>query len=185
MVKFLRAGMTLLACLLYAGLGSPLGATTGTKIAERCGANREQPPIRSFAAPEGKLWREYKNVKAIPELDLNAGAAAFLWKGTTGNVLVNLQEPGEDWRAYTDYCFGAAGDLLFLRYELRTAWGWGYRQEGSFAGGKLSVESSEFFDTQTERAIKKPEQADDVPDALKPAIYSRKSKLPFFKLLGS
>jgi hypothetical protein len=154
-----------------------------TRTAERCGANQDEPPARVFADSSGKGWREYKSAKAVPELELNVGSAAQVWPGTNGSLLVHVQEPGEDFAAYTDYCFDQAGKLTQLRYELRTAWGWGYRQEGPAAGKNLKPETSEFFDTKTGQHIERPEQASDVADALEPRIYRQKSELPFFKLL--
>jgi hypothetical protein len=156
----------------------------GTQTAQRCGASQDQPAARVFADSDGLGWHEYQNIKNVPELQLNGGSAALLWLGSDGNLLVGVQEPGEDFTAYTDYCFDRTGHLLQLRYELRTAWGWDYREEGPFSNGKLKREISEFFSPETEQPIKKPEQADDVPDALKPHIYLKKSQLPFFKLLS-
>jgi len=65
-----------------------------------------------------------------------------------------------------------------------TAWGWGYREEGPFAAMKLKPNTSEFFSTKTEQPVSKPEEADDIPEALKPSVYPKKSLLPFFKLLS-
>ncbi|PYU77913.1 MAG: hypothetical protein DMG50_29345 [Acidobacteria bacterium] len=91
---------------------------------------------------------------------------------------------GEDFNAYTDYCFGKTGQLLSLRFELRTAWGWGFREEGPIVNGILRPRTSEFFNTKDELAVTKPEQADDVPEALRPHLYARRSRLPFAKLLS-
>jgi Domain of unknown function (DUF3854) len=49
--------------------------------------------------------------------------------------------------------------------------------------GREGMQMSEFFDTTNEAPVKRPEQADDIPDALKPHLYARKSRLPFAKLL--
>ena len=163
---------------------SIVARAAGTETAQRCGANQEQPASRIFADSDGQGWHEYQNIKSVPELQLNSGSAARLWTGSGGNLLVRVEEPGEDFAAYTDYCFDKTGQLQQLRYELRTAWGWGYREEGPFANGKSKPKISEFFSTETEKPIKKPEQADDVRDALKPHIYLNKSQLPFFKLLS-
>ena len=98
-------------------------------------------------------------------------------------VLIRMEEPGEDFAAYTDYCFDKDGQLVALKFVLRTAWGWGFREEGPVMKGQLITQTSEFFDTSSEAPVKRPEQADDIPDALKPSLYVRKSRLPFAKLL--
>ena len=99
-------------------------------------------------------------------------------------ALIRLEEPGEDFAAYTDYCFDKAGQLVAVRFELRTAWGWGYREEGPVVNGKLTRQTSEFFSTKTEAPITRPEQAADIADALRPHLYARKSRLPFATLLS-
>jgi hypothetical protein len=183
MIRTARIRSALFVSLACMSCNFPAWAA-GTQTAQRCRANQDQPASRVFADSDGKGWHEYQNIKDVPELQLNAGSAARLWSGGNGNLLIRVEEPGEDFTAYTDYCFDRIGHLLQLRYELRTAWGWGYREEGSFANRKLKPEISEFFSTKTEQLIKKPEQADDVPDAMKPHIYLWKSRLPFFRLLS-
>jgi hypothetical protein len=61
--------------------------------------------------------------------------------------------------------------------------GWGYRQEGPILNGTLANQTGEFFSTKTEQSIPKPDDWDAIPDALKPHLYLRESKLPFSKLL--
>lgn len=104
--------------------------------------------------------------------------------GPDGKALVRLEEPGEDFNAYTDYCFEKTGQLVQLRFELRTAWGWGYREEGPVVNRALAHQMSEFFGTKDEVAVTRPEQADDIADALRPHLYARKSRLPFARLLS-
>jgi hypothetical protein len=119
----------------------------------------------------------------VPELELGFGESASLWAGQDGHLLIRTEEPGEDFAAYTDYCFNNAGDLVQLRFELRTAWGWGYRQEGSVERNAIAGRASEFFSTVTGDRIPKPQQADDIADALKPHLYLLKTQLPFSRLL--
>ena len=180
MMRFAKAGFPVLLMAMLSGTVVP--ARTAT--AERCGADQKKPAERIFANADGKSgWREYRSATEIPELQLDAGQAAWLWSGREGNILIQVQDPGEDFAAYADYCFDASGELVHLRYELRTAWGWGYREEGPVVNGKFAREVSEFFDTKSEASVKRPEQADDVAEALKPHVYLRKSQLPFAKLL--
>jgi hypothetical protein len=174
---------TLIVLLASAAASSAVG-TEVMRTAEQCGVDIEQPALKVFANFDGvEGWREYKNVKEIPPLSPGFGSAAFYWTGHNGNSLIQLQEPSEDFSAYTHYCFDRSGHLTRLRYELRTAWGWGFREEGLIKKGNFQVETSEFFDTKTEQPIHKPEMADEIPEALKPRLYLIKSKLPFSRLL--
>ena len=150
---------------------------------QRCGADPNEPPARVIANSEGKGWQQYPDVKSVPELQLNAGAAVMQWPGSHGKLLVAIQELAEDFSVYAYYCFDKAGYLTQIRYELGTAWRWGCREEGSVVKKKFNRETSIFFSTETEQPIPRPEQADDVPDALKPTFYLKKSQLPFFQLL--
>jgi hypothetical protein len=182
-VTIARSYSTIFVSLVFLSCDSSVCAA-GTQTAQRCGADQQKSPSRLFADSAGKGWKEYENIKKVPELQLNRGAAAMLWPGAGGNTLVALEEPGEDFTAYTDYCFDKFGHLIQLRYELRTAWGWGYREEGAFTNRKLKLEISQFFSTVTELPIDKPEQAEEVPEALKPHIYTKEAHLAFFKLLS-
>jgi len=179
-----HCGQLASALCLFAVTISTSAGTGKSPTAQRCGVDQDRPAQRIFADPDGKLgWREYPTVKDVPELELGYGRFARLWAGRDGNVLVRMEEPGEDFAAYTDYCFDKTGRLIQLRFELRTSWGWGYREEGQIAKGVLAPQTSGFFGTKTDQPIAKPEQADDVPDALRPHLYMRKSQLPFSKLL--
>jgi hypothetical protein len=169
-------------CLVVAAFGTTASAGQ-TSTALRCGVDQNQQAKRFFADPDGKNWKEYQSVD-VPQLDLQEGALSRLWTGSDGNVLIRTEESGEDFAAYTDYCFDQSGQLIQVRFELRTAWGWGYRKEGPIQKGLLAPKISEFFSTETEKHITKPEQAENIPDALKPRLYLRKSKLPFFNLLS-
>jgi hypothetical protein len=156
----------------------------GNFAAERCGIGEEKPAQGIFADPDGKHgWHEYRNVKDIPELEQGLGQFAASWTSPEGKLLIKLQEPGEDFYAYTDYCFNKAGRLIALRFELRTAWGWGFLEDGPIAGGVLKPRTSLFFDTENEATIPKPDQSAEIPEALHPQIYHQKSRLPFAKLL--
>jgi hypothetical protein len=138
------------------------------------------------ANPDGKQgWREYRNVADVPELDGDSGGTSAVgWIGGNGDVLISTQEPGQDFAAYTDYCFDSKGQLIQMRYELRTAWGWGYREEGPISKGVLVPQVTEFFDTKTEAPINRPEDAASTRGALTPRLYLQESNLPFFKLLS-
>jgi len=158
-----------------------------SRAAPRCGVNQDQPPQRMFADPDGTQgWREFTKLADVPELGPDDGLFARLWEGTDGKVMVSIQEVGQDMAAYTDYCFDKAGHLAGIRYELRTAWGWGYREEGPVTKGALVRQTEEFFSTEDEKRIKKPDQASEVETAgwLRPHLYLQKSKLPFFKLIS-
>jgi hypothetical protein len=157
-----------------------------SKTSARCGADQEQPAVRVFANFEGRgAWQEYPNIKAVPALQLDSGAAAQVWLSKDGKALIAVNEPGEDFTAFTDYCFDKSGRLVQLRYELRTVWGWGYRVEGAFAKGKIVPDVSEFFSTETGQPLDRPDGAADIPKALKPRVYHSRLELPFYDLLSS
>jgi hypothetical protein len=140
-------------CLLAVTVNG-LASTGRTPTAQRCGVDQDQPAQDIFADPDSKNgWHEYRNMKDVPELELGFGESARLWAGREGNLLIRTEEPGEDFAAYTDYCFNKAGQLVQLRFELRTAWGWGYRQEGPITNSAIATQTSEFFSTKTEAPI--------------------------------
>jgi len=171
--------------LFVAGiLSGSTARALNVRTAEQCGVDLNQPAQKIFANRDGKSgWHEYRTVKDMPEIANGYGSTAFYWPGSNGQFLIQLEEPGEDFNGYTHYCFDRLGKLRGLGYELRTAWGWGFREEGTIEGGVLRPSSTEFFDTKTDEKIRRPEMADEIPDALKTKIYLLKSKLPFSRLL--
>jgi hypothetical protein len=126
-----------------------------------------------------------RSIEDVPALDPNGGISAQLWTGTGGTSFVRTIEPGEDFWIYTEYCFTKGGQLSRVGFELRTAWGWAYRLESPIENGTTHDASSGFFSTQTEKSITRPEQADDVSQALRPTLYPQASQLPFSKLLDT
>jgi hypothetical protein len=152
---------------------------------ETCGISRSQPAERIFANTDRKQgWREYRSAKEVPELENDFGEFVQLWTSHDGNLLITIQAPGEDFASYTNYCFDSGGHLIQLTFQLRTAWGWGYRVEGFVSKGRFAQKTPEFFSTENEKPIPKPDQANSVPDALNPRIFMREAQLPFFKLLS-
>jgi hypothetical protein len=174
-------------CLAVLGFG-PAARAGPTETAQRCGIDETQKPARVFADPQGKKeWKEYPNLDAAPILTLDMGATAdLMWIGSGGKIFFEIQDLEEDFSFFTDYCFDSRGQLIQLRYEFRTAWGWGYRIEGPVATGTLKPKISEFFRTDTDVRIEKPRVADDPDFArfFKPKLYPRQSLLPFSKLLS-
>jgi len=156
-----------------------------TTLTERfCGVSKDRRATKVFADPDGKSgWHRYQSTKSAPELELGFGKFAAFRPGSHGRTLIGLEEPGEDIYSYTAYCFERSGRLVYLGFELRTAWGWGFREEGPVRQGALVPEKSGFFDTQNDHAVPKPENAEDLSEALKPHLYLKTSDLPFFDLL--
>jgi hypothetical protein len=174
----------LILILFVAGLTSSTAAAQSL-ARTHCGVDPNQPWQRVFANTDEKQgWREYRKVEEIPEVALGSGEYAYLWLGPNHSLLIRIEEPTEDFAIYSDYCLDRAGRLVQLRFEVRTAWGWGYREERSLSKGLSMPKTSEFFSTQTEQSIPRPEMADDIPEALRPRLYKRKSQLPFAKLLS-
>lgn len=172
-----------LICLLSTTVGNR-AATVKDSIARECGVDTDQPAQRIFADPEGKhAWHEFKRLKDVSEIQSSRHFAQF-WTSSSGNVFIQIEEPSEDWFTYTDYCFGKTGRLVALRFEVRTAWGYGFRESGPIVKGIFRPRTSDYFKTDNEAAITRPEQAEDFVDALKPYIYNRESRLPFAKLIS-
>jgi hypothetical protein len=177
-------GPLLILILLVAALSSTTAAAQSL-ARTHCGVDSNQPWQRAFANTDEKQgWREYRKIGDIPEVALGSSTYAYLWLGPNNSLLIRIEEPTEDFAIYSDYCLDRAGRLVQLKFEVRTAWGWGYREERSLSKGLSTPETSEFFSTQTEQPIPRPEMADDIPEALRPRLYKRKSQLPFAKLLS-
>ena len=156
----------------------------GAALAPHCGVNTRDPARRVFAKIDDKnAWREYRSISHV--LALDGGISAQLWLGTDGRVFVRIAEPGEDFWAYTEYCFNRSGNLVRVNSERRRAWGWNYRLEGPVESGAIHAATSGFFSTQTDKPIPKPEEADDVSQALIPTLYLETKQLPFSKLLAA
>ena len=150
-----------------------------------CDVNATVPErARVFANPsETERWQEYRSTQDIPDSDSDGGLSAQFWKDETGAPSAYFVESGEDFWIYTRYCFTQSGRLERIGFEVRTAWGWGYRLRGSVVGSSLRRDSSEFFDTKDEKPIPKPAGVADIPDALKPELYLTTGRLPFASLL--
>jgi hypothetical protein len=175
-------GPLLILVSLVAALTSSAAAQSLART--HCGVDPNQPWQRVFANTDEKQgWREYRKVRDIPEVALGSGTYAYLWLGPNDSLLIRIEEPNEDFAVYSDYCLDRAGHLVQFRFEVRTAWGWGYREERSLSKGFSRPITSEFFSTQMEQRIPRPETADDIPEALRPRLHLRKSQLPFAKLL--
>jgi len=114
-------------------------------------------------------------------LQNDGGESALLWKPGDRKTLVKIEEPGEDFNSYSTYCFSKNGVLIAIDFELRTAWGWGYRMAGPIVAGALVSKVSEFFDTRTGQVVPRPQEADAIAEALKPRLYLNRSKLPFLQ----
>jgi len=140
---------------------------------------------RVFADPgDSNRWREFQNTEDIPGDDSDAGQSAQFWKDEKGAASADIVEATEDFVIDTRYCFARSGKLEHIGFEVRTAWGWGYRLRGSINGGVLHRESSEFFGTKDEKPIPRPSDASDISEVLKPTLYLTTGKLPFASLLS-
>jgi hypothetical protein len=172
----------LIFCALTTGLVQ--GKTPLAGDAQHCEIHSARPARQVFAKVDDRQpWTQYKRVEGIPELSLGFGTSAETWTGPDGALLVRTEDPGEDFNAYTDYCFNKTGELVHIDYQLRTAWDWGFRMAGLVMDGTLHTNRRAFFSTESEKPIPRPKGADDIPDALNPVLYRTLSKLPFAHLL--
>jgi hypothetical protein len=151
-----------------------------------CDVKAKIPQARTFATLGDPLrWGEYKSIGDVPALGTDGGKSAQVWVDGQGRPQVYMVEPAEDFWTYTRYCFDKSGQLIRVGFEVRTAWGWGYQLEGAVSGGVQHPHSSGFFSTENGKPIRKPKDADDVPNALNPELYLTFSKLPFARFFDA
>ncbi len=150
-----------------------------------CSVKASVPPTaRTFARTDDQsAWHEFQTMKQVPELG-DGGMSGQFWRDNDGNSSAYTVEPGEDFWTYARYCFDGAGELHEVGFEVRTAWDWGYRIDGTILNGQLRIRSAHFFSTANEEPIKRPTGADDIPNALKPSLYLTVRTLPFGNLLN-
>jgi len=152
---------------------------------EQCGVDFKKPAQRVFADVNGDShWTEFRDARSIPELNIDEGLMARLWPGTDGKTLVLIEYDGQDFGKNTEYCFDKDGVLTQMRYEIVTAWGWGYRENGHVKDKMLVTEAKEFFDNKTRAIIPEPVGQNVEPAFLTPKLYLKMSDLPFAKLLA-
>lgn len=176
-------------CCFVLGLDAQQKGHPAKSLAAQCGAEVEAAPERVFANPGSKNWKEYVDVKHVPPLDLDSGERMFAVKTAASGVryvrYVRMVQYGEDFSMFQGNCFDGTGKLQFMHYQMRTAWGWGYEDNRRFfPHGMLLTSSTRFFDTKTNKTIKRPDDASNVPDFLKPAIYKSFDSLPFIGMLN-
>ncbi len=176
--------MRFLSIVPFAILALSIDARAARNPGTECGVAQKRPAQRVFVDLGDKHgWREYRSLKDLPELQPDASILAQLWTVSNHERFIRIETQGQDFAIYTGYCFDGAGRLVQINFEVRTAWGWGFRQEGSIENGRLSSHFSEYFATATAARISKPEQANDVADVLSPHLYLRESQLPFAEFL--
>lgn len=143
------------------------------------------PPQRVFAQVDAKhAWAEFKSIEAAPELSLDGGLSAEIWKGSNGSQLVRTVAPGEDFWAYTKSCYSKAGYLDYVQFELRTDWGWYYKAEGPIVMGRFHRSTEQYFNSKSDLPlVVRPQQPDDFPNIVIPVLYKRTKFLPFANLL--
>ena len=153
-------------------------------FAAPCEMNPKTPAQRVVAKIDAQHdWAGFPKIESVPALDLEGGISAEVWNEANGALLVRTVEPGEDFWIYTRYCFDSDGSLVYLGFEVRTAWSWGYSADGPVKGKQFQPSIERFFEPQKEKSIPRPQEADDISGALKPTIYPKVIQLPFFKLL--
>jgi hypothetical protein len=180
-VAKIAAVFTLVCCC---GLSAyPQTKAGQTRFIVNCGSGQGQERI--FANPGGKSWREYSSVKKVPQVNGENGESIFAVRIAPGFSSVRWMYAGEDNSVIEESCFSKTGELRSLHYEMRTAWGWGYEEHKVLsASGATLQRKKRFFDTDSNRTIARPHQADDVPNFLEPEIYSSFNSLPFIATLN-
>ncbi|MGO8935416.1 MAG: hypothetical protein ACLPLZ_12185 [Terracidiphilus sp.] len=139
---------------------------------------------RTFAKTGNQSdWREYQSLDTIPELSPASGMSAQFWQHKHGTPSVIIEEPGQDFQIDTRYCFDGRGQLESVSFEIRTALGWGHREQGTVLGGVFNESSSEFFRLKDGKTTPQPDFVSGVPRSLQPKLYLSVSELPFAGLL--
>jgi hypothetical protein len=147
--------------------------------------NPSGPAQRVFAQVDARQpWTEFKSIEAVPKLTPGEGASAEVWKDASGSLLVKTSAPAKDLVAYTESCYSKAGYLDSIQFELRTDWGWYYKAEGPFVMNRFHRSTEQYFDSKSNQPlVVRPQQPDDFPQMLVPALYKRTKFLPFADLL--
>jgi hypothetical protein len=139
---------------------------------------------RMFARTSNQSdWQEYQSLDTVPELSPASGMSAQFWQHKHGTSSVIIEEPGQDFQIDTRYCFDEGGRLESVSFEIRTALGWGHREEGAVLRGVFYESSSEFFRLKDGKTTPQPDFVGSVPRSLQPKLYLNVSELPFAGLL--
>ena len=153
-------------------------------FAKVCGIDVKRASDGVFASVDGKPWKRFDNVKAVPKFDGDSGEMAQYWRGEKGSF-VQMMVAGSFARYY-EYCFAPDGKLTRLNYEVRSPYGWGYARTNEVdAKGQLNGITQRFFGLKSGRNIARPDEARDAQWALYPKVYKKFDKLPFAKLIST
>jgi hypothetical protein len=129
-------------------------------------------------------WSEFKSIDAVPKLSLDGGVSAEVWKSPNGTMLIKTSAPAKNIEAFTMSCYSRAGYLDSIQFELRTDWGWYYEAEGPFVMNRFHRSTEQYFDSKSNQPlVVRPQQPDDFPQIIIPALYKRVKFLPFADLL--
>src|SRR5438552_2020109 len=110
-------------------------------FATQCGIDFDGAAVHVFIN-SSKGWKEYRDLKSLPELNSGADSEFIVRSDPSGKHYVRTFIPGDDFDRYQDDCFGEKGKLQSFRYELRTAWGWGYEESSMFTTSGKMVDKS-------------------------------------------
>jgi len=156
-----------------------------TMAAPACSVKMKVPASTRVFARAGVqgAWQEYSNIEAVPDLALGGGISAQFWREGKKRASVYVVEPGQDFWAYTRYCFDKDGQLQGMGYSIVTPLGWGIRTTSFLSVGAINSASSEFFETKSGRVIAKPAGVGRFPVEMRPPLYLAVSDLPFAPLL--
>ena len=181
-------GILVFSCIAHAqGKASGVAKTGVAKsevakksLAEQCAPDLAAATERVFANPGGKAWNEYPTAKQVPRFEGITGEMTIAVKNSSsGRRFVRMVEYGEGNARYQANCYDSGGKLVSFRYEMRTSWGWGYEDKRSFgSANKVLNQSIRFFDLTNNQEIKRPTEANDVPEFTKPSVYNNFDSLP-------
>src|SRR5882724_5112826 len=123
--KILIIGSVLMSCVIVSALPMQQSKARVNPMMQ-CSPDLDHATERIFANPGLKGWKEYVKVEDVPPLSLDSGEEIFAVSASvSGRKYARSVAHGEDSSRFQRYCFGQAGNLQSLGYEMRTAWGWG------------------------------------------------------------
>jgi hypothetical protein len=130
----------------------------------------EPASIQKFMKVDSRPWS--KHSEPIPDGDETEVATIKAGKETL--VVIDSDTAG-DILTHEELCYGGSGRLIRSTYEVRTAWGWGYREEAPEAY---------FVRLSDGHRIPVPNDPMDGAELAKHPPYKRISALPFAALIN-
>ena len=146
---------------------------------EECKLPDLEKPVAIFQQVDGKPWFRVANPKADLAGDVISTASVFKSPALT-RVTISTWVAG-DIDDLALYCFDTDGRIQKLTFRADTAWGWSY--EKTIVYGRPQRSNEKFFDSNSERPLKKSEQENWIKEHVEEFHHFK--DMPFFSLLNA